>query len=485
MIVGDGRIGRQQEPERLRHDAHDRDGTVVDLNPLAHEPGVCAVASAPHGGTQKDARRRGLGIVSVPERPAERRVRSKHLKEVRGDQADPQLLGFRLARQRRGVGPDPGEAVEQPRTVAKILQFRSCERRARVPGTRQVLPHEGQPIGIAVWQRRQQKCTHDREDRRGGANAQGQHQDDHAAEGGGTSQAAPAVDDITPERLQHVANSPGADGLRDMFGASELEPRGASCGIVGQPTCLVPGGQLVERELQLRADIVFERRCSESGAKRAAQSSDPLHGHQSASSTWPIATEILSQFFFSVRNCFRPAALSAYTFARRPSGVSPHWPRMKPSASSRCSAGKQRARLHHERPVRDLGNPVGDRHPVPGLELEGLQNQQVERAAQEVGRSFRHRVGSCSAFQYWISISIVIIRPGAGPVKRAAAHSESVQGCGLTPGGRHVTKAHPRGQSAAGADLQNSSRTADPGRRRPRRRCSPPPTSSCAGSPGR
>ncbi len=46
--------------------------------------------------------------------------------------------------------------------------------------------------------------------------------------------------------------------------------------------------------------------------------------------------------------------------------------------------GKQRARFHIERSVRHLPYSAGDSHAVQFLKSEGLQNQNVERALQQI-----------------------------------------------------------------------------------------------------
>ena len=79
-----------------------------------------------------------------------------------------------------------------------------------------------------------------------------------------------------------------------------------------------------------------------------------------------------------------------------PASDSCHLPRIQPSCSSRCSAGKERAGSDGERAVRHLANAIGDGDPVQRLQLEGSQDQQIQRALQHV-RARRFRLSRSSS----------------------------------------------------------------------------------------
>src|SRR5439155_20376375 len=69
--------------------------------------------------------------------------------------------------------------------------------------------------------------------------------------------------------------------------------------------------------------------------------------------------------------------------------------------------GKERPRLHDERAARDLLDPIGDADAVPRLELQGLQDEEIERPLHQFRLALRHQ-----AALYQISISHVYINDG-------------------------------------------------------------------------
>src|SRR5688572_20655908 len=72
---------------------------------------------------------------------------------------------------------------------------------------------------------------------------------------------------------------------------------------------------------------------------------------------------------------------------------------------------KQRTSLDTEGAAGDLCDPVGDGDAMPRLELEGLENQEIERTFEEFGLLFRHR---CAA-DYRTSISAAQLTSSGGP----------------------------------------------------------------------
>ena len=58
--------------------------------------------------------------------------------------------------------------------------------------------------------------------------------------------------------------------------------------------------------------------------------------------------------------------------------------------------GKERPRLHDERAARDLLDPIGDADAVPRFELQGLQDEEIERPLHQFRLALRHQARTSS-----------------------------------------------------------------------------------------
>ncbi len=189
---------RKQQFEIRGQHANDFGAAVTKADRLADDVRIAAVASLPQPMAQNRQRRqrrwssrsgrrrarrwwrrlRLRGAVGVGEVAARGHRHAEHREDVgRGaDRADlfrfAGLSGDRGAT-RRG---DAGHAVERLGALAEVADIGNREREVEHVARPQLGPHEHEARGIAVGQRPQQDAVDDAEDRRAGADAEGDRQ---------------------------------------------------------------------------------------------------------------------------------------------------------------------------------------------------------------------------------------------------------------------------------------------------------------------
>src|SRR5262249_61027006 len=115
----------------------------------AHDTGTAAEAAPPEPVAQDDDARSARALVPGLEAAARARRGPEQREEVRGHEADAQLLGLAVARELRPRGPDRREALEGPCPLAQVDELRAGERSAAIARLVEGPPDPHQPSHIA------------------------------------------------------------------------------------------------------------------------------------------------------------------------------------------------------------------------------------------------------------------------------------------------------------------------------------------------
>ena len=169
QIVRDVRVRRHHRAETGRHDADDGPLPVADADRAADDRGIAAEAPLPQ--RMGENHRRCGAFVGRRERAAVRGAGAEHVEEVSRDETDPKLLGI-LARDHRGVRPDPADTCERRRALAQVVQLRGGERHAPEASAGEVVADEQQLFSVPEREVFEEHRVHEAEDRRRGADAE-------------------------------------------------------------------------------------------------------------------------------------------------------------------------------------------------------------------------------------------------------------------------------------------------------------------------
>ncbi len=269
-VVGHGGVRRHHQAKADRHHADDDRRTAVDVDPLADDGRVAAIAALPHGGAQQDRGRRRERVVVGLEGAAQRRFGAEHGEVVGGHEPDAQLFGIVLAGQGRGRRPDRAEAVELRRAVVEVLQLRPGERRPRVALRRLVGPHEHQPLGIAEGQRLDEQRVGDAEDGGVGGHAQRQRGQRGGGEARRLAQPAPGIRDVAQRLVDQPSHTDLPDTFLHRLDAAHLRQHGAARVGAAAATGDAPFRQDLDVARQLGVEVVGGAAAASQRAPHAA-----------------------------------------------------------------------------------------------------------------------------------------------------------------------------------------------------------------------
>ncbi len=166
-----------RELELRRHDADDRVRLAAQRDRAAENRTVSRETGPPEMIGQDD---HGLVHLCGKKNPSQARG-GQQRKEVGGDDAAEELLGFAAGGERVLVGGEDRDAIERAVGVPEVPEV----------GNREVRDH--QAVHVAVRQGPQENPAHDREDRRVRADAQGQRQHRHGGEAGAPAEGSQRV----------------------------------------------------------------------------------------------------------------------------------------------------------------------------------------------------------------------------------------------------------------------------------------------------
>ena len=203
------RLERQRPPElhrcaveraRRRQDADDRVRLVVEKDRAVDDGRIRAELGDPHAVTDDRHLVFAQLVLTGKKRPAQCRFGAKHLEVARGHQAASELDWFGAAGQRDRVAGLRRHEVEDG---VVSLPVEEVQRRDAVAlASRRLLHDADDAIGVRVGERLEQHRIHEAEDRRIGADADGQRQDGDGREPRALTECAHRVTDI-PEQGRH------------------------------------------------------------------------------------------------------------------------------------------------------------------------------------------------------------------------------------------------------------------------------------------
>ena len=161
----------RHHPNHFRRDAMEVDGTADDGR-------IAAVATHPQPVRQHGHVRRGAWLAfGVGEPSSQRRRRLQDGHERRRHGGDPDPIGLAAIRERRFTDPEERQMLQRACAIAIVMvePLGDADARGHVQPARPMVQHDD-AVGIRIRQRVQHDALHDGEDRRVGADGQGQRQ---------------------------------------------------------------------------------------------------------------------------------------------------------------------------------------------------------------------------------------------------------------------------------------------------------------------
>ncbi len=254
---------------------------VVHLEDPADDRRVAAPGAQPVR-MAEDQHRLGAWLVVVGrEGAAEERPGAEHAEEVGRDDAGLHAFGLAAAEEvepHRVVLGETGEGVLAP---PQVLDVRHREPLLLVGVERQALVEHHQPVGLAVRQLVQQDATHDAEDRRVGADAQGERRHHRAGVARVPAQQAEREAHVLAQRLQPPVAARRAGRFLGRLEAAQLQ-RGAACRLLGRGALAQLRRRLHgEVEAQLLVELGLQAAALEETADGGESAADGGHrGHR-------------------------------------------------------------------------------------------------------------------------------------------------------------------------------------------------------------
>jgi hypothetical protein len=234
------------------------------------------------------------------------------------------------------LGHVSGDSVEGSRPLVPIEEI--ARRHAAAGRSCRSFPDHHQPFGLVEWQGTQQRRVHEREHGAVGANAKGQRHRRDARKGWRAPQLPNCERRIAAELLEpmgepHFTISLSAQRDTGAFDGCDIAKPAdgdlASClRVQAAPDELARSHLDVEGELLV--DFLIEWHVSQPRPKGTS------HG---ANRSFETPAENRRQVAVCAASCLRPAGVSRYSFARRPSSDVPHSASTHPRRSMRYRAG--------------------------------------------------------------------------------------------------------------------------------------------------
>jgi hypothetical protein len=292
--------------EALGHDADDREGTSAQAHLAAEHVRVRLEPPAPE--RVADYRDAGVAALFAPcERAPERGPHAKHGEVVRRDLEPAKRLGAILERQLQIGSREAGDAVERAVVVAirqeRVLPDGECRNLG------QGLVDPDQAIRRRIWKWRQQHAVDQAEDRRRGADADGERQQGDRRESRVAAQHPRGVHEVLAELVEPRQAALIADGLGDLFGAAQ-PLRGATARVLGRRAA--PAFELL-LHVEVKRQLVPHLVVAAAAADRSEQPRDPgdesAHGYSADPRRRLITPATSVHCSRSAASCRRPAGV--------------------------------------------------------------------------------------------------------------------------------------------------------------------------------
>ena len=222
----DGLRLEPHEGEPTGQDPDHRVGLGVERDAPSPHGGIAAEAAAPEALAQQHHAVIAPALVGRTHVAPHRGRDSQGAEELRGHDQDADALGLVAAREvdrpRVERGERPQRMVERP----VLVEAGRGGGRGRAVLARRL--HELQLGGARVWQRAQQQRIHHGEHDGVGADAQGEHEQDHGREAPAAAHHAQAQAQVLREHVDQGQAAPVAVDLPGLLDAAQLDQRRAA-----------------------------------------------------------------------------------------------------------------------------------------------------------------------------------------------------------------------------------------------------------------
>ena len=303
----------EREAEAGRHDADDGDAAPADLDLAPEDRRVAAEAALPEVVAEDDDARPVRAVLLLAEAAAERRGDAEDREDVAPDvsRADALRLSRAAGEHRRAVGEeaDVGEGAD-PGPVRLPLVV--GEPRLIEPLPR--APDDGDALRAPPGKRGQEDALHDAEERRRGADAEGEGEGGDDGEARAAAERAGGEAGVEPEVFQAAGAALVAHLLLVALDAAEGADGPAAGRVRGEAGALVVAGLHVEVEAHLLVELDLVGAAAGEGAGGGAQLVEPAHGHapwKAKPSTRLTAPDERAHSATSASSCRCPSRVSS------------------------------------------------------------------------------------------------------------------------------------------------------------------------------
>ena len=316
--AGEGGVVLQERPslggvaghvlEATGHDAHHREGPVVQADLAAHDRAVRPEPAPPQPVAEHhDVRTThavGVGVEATPQR-------GRHAQRPEVVGAHPLALQpLRLALSGHGGLPwtENREGLEGTGARRHLHVRAEGDGQGRAVG--RMVGDRDEPLLLRIGERPEEHGAHGAEDRRRGSDAQAQRRYGHHGEAGAPPETARSVAHVRYQGLREAFPAVGAHVLAHGRGVPVGEPDRAP-GLLGrQAPCDQVGLRLIEIVPHLVRDVLLLGVTAQEGTQAAPDTAPGTHGYPSAPSRRPTAATLRRQSVVSASSLRTPARVS-------------------------------------------------------------------------------------------------------------------------------------------------------------------------------